>query len=194
MVEYVRGVETAEERSRRNYIDNLVNEVHKDHSQFLSRFNYASIYSADRRTGSISAVQDSTVQSLLQQFIQLPGDPSPDEVPTRPPGEILVSFYNHELPLNPESDDESGGIDEGEETQGVPSHTGSANDESQKPTCQPVPLQYLYNFPSNGAEMISEAGLRGLLPGVPGSSTNLGVMYVTSIQFGQNPYISETMC
>lgn len=35
MVEYARGVETEEERSRRIYIDDLVNEVHRDHSQFF---------------------------------------------------------------------------------------------------------------------------------------------------------------
>lgn len=146
---------------------------------------YTFLHSANRRTGSINAVQER--QSLLEQFIQLPGDPGPNEVPTRPPGEILVSFYNHELLLSPESDDESGGgIDEGDEIEGVP--------ESQKSTCLPVPLQYLYNFPSNGEEMINEAALRGLFPPMPAGGANLGVMYVTSIQFGSHPYVYPKRC
>lgn len=161
-------------------------------SFFISRFDHAGIHSANRRTGSINAVQER--QSLLEQFIRLPGDPGPNEVPTRPPGEILVSFYNHELLLSPESDDESddesgGDNDEGDGIQRVPS-----SPESQKPICLPVPLQYLYNFPSNGEEMINEAALRGLLPQMPGSGANLGVMYVTSIQFGSHPYVYPKRC
>lgn len=49
MVEYVRGVETAEERSRRIYIDDLVNEVHRDHSEFL--FIYLALITRISLTG-----------------------------------------------------------------------------------------------------------------------------------------------
>lgn len=195
VIRYVSRVETAEELARRNGIDHLVNEVHEDHSQ-LPYLGCVTIYSADRRTGSISAVQER--QILLEQFIRLPGNPRPDEVPARSPGEILVSFYNYELPLRGEPDDDGPGEaeqDAGEPEQDaarVPSQTPPANEASKKPICQPVPLQYLYNFPSNGAEMIDKADLLKLVPGNFVSGSKLRIMYVTSIQFVKSLY--ETMC
>lgn len=188
-IKYVWPVEDEDERTRRKDIDELVNKVHEDHSQ-LPYLDYVTINSADRRTGSISAVQEQQSllepesllerQSLLEQFIRLPGDPRSNEVAARSPGEILVSFYNYELPLGIEPDEDSD--NDGQSGRRVSSPPPPENEESKETICLPVPLPYLYNFPSNGAEMINKETLLGLLPGGFVSGPNLRIMYVTGIQ------------
>lgn len=182
MIKYVSGDVTEEERDRRDNIDCicLVNEVHKDHGQ-LPPFDYVYMYSANRRIGLISPVQER--QSLLERFISLPGNPESDEVPARSSGEILVSFYNYELPLRVEPDDESSG--DRQEARRGSSATLLEDREAQNPFCLPVPLQYLYNFPNNGAEMINKEALLKLVPGNFVIGANLRIMYVAGIQFGQ---------
>lgn len=83
-------------------------------------------------------------ETLLKQYIRLPGDPQGLGVQIRL-GEILVAFYNYILRREEESDeDDDSERDEWEDSR----RAGEVRQdvEDQKSTCIPVPLQYLYRF------------------------------------------------
>lgn len=131
-------------------------------------------------------------QRLLQQCRRLPGEPKL-KLRSRV-GEILVTFYNYVLHKQPGPDS-----DDAEESDSDSVSSIAEYEECERPTCRPIPLQYLYKIRNDDGvlEMIAREDLLDYLPrnsdsenageqyGVaPRSSNgNLRIMYVIIIYY-----------
>lgn len=143
----------------------------------------------------------------MENYIQIPDSSEYGDLRSRVPpvGEILVTFYNHVIrrPCQPDDiggegsnvpsrQDDSDNDSDGEDVE--PRRTrrssacrsstrdgGEASEENEKSTCNPVPLQYLYDFSKNGTpQMLPYDDLKNYLPsGSDEGGGNLRVMYIT---------------